>query len=133
MKTLFKMIPVAILAMTATATMAQGLAAGDVKEAFASTTSKQAVNYSCQNGKKVRVTYGFNKQGLPTYAMANVNGKTRTMPINLGDSGGNMTVFGEENSYILSADAITKRNARRSSMMITGPDNVIEFKGCRVR
>ena len=32
------------------------------------------------------MNYGFNDQGLPTYAEANLGGKTRFLPINLAES-----------------------------------------------
>lgn len=47
----------------------------DAREAHESTVKTSTVKYSCQNGKKLSVKYGFNKQGIPTYAEAKLSGK----------------------------------------------------------
>lgn len=97
------------------------------------TVSRKAVSYSCQSGKKVKVTYGFNRQGLPTYAQAFANGKTRYMPINLSRSDNVDTVFGDENSFSLAASYMDRKNYHRRSVMITAPDGEIVFKNCSPR
>lgn len=60
------------------------------------TVAKKTVSYVCQQGKKVKVTYGFNKQGLTTYASAVINGKRVQMPINLDKSDNMDTFYGKE-------------------------------------
>ena len=96
------------------------------------TVAKKSVNYTCLNRKTITVTYGFNQAGLPTYAQAILNGKTRTMPINLARTDNVDTVFGAENRYSLMADPIT-RNHYKSSINIQSPNNEILFKGCNAR
>ncbi|WP_373740017.1 adhesin [Neisseria sp.] len=97
------------------------------------TVSRKAVSYSCQSGKKVKVTYGFNRQGLPTYAKAFANGKNRYMPINLSRSDNVETIFGDENSFSLSTDYMDRKNYRQRPVMITAPDGEIVFKNCSPR
>ena len=50
-------------------------------ESYDSAVKHRQVNYTCQNNKKVSVTYGFNKQNLPTFAEANLNGKKDFYPL----------------------------------------------------
>ncbi|MBF0804038.1 MULTISPECIES: adhesin [Neisseria] len=94
---------------------------------------KTVVQYVCQQGKKVKVTYGFNKQKLPVYASAHINGKTRRMPINLYRSDDVTTTFGDEKSFSLGAEHMTLNNHRRQSVMITSPSQEIVYKGCMPR
>ncbi|MDO4997395.1 MAG: adhesin [Neisseria sp.] len=95
-------------------------------------TVKQS--YTCQQGKNVKVTYGFNKQGLPTFAESFVDGKTRGMKVNLAQSGAAGTVFGDENSYSLASVGELNRKAVRSARItITAPDGELVFKDCGVR
>lgn len=94
-------------------------------------TAKAA--YTCQGGKKITVTYGFNRQGLPTYASAKLGGKTRKLPINLDRSDAVGTVFGNENGYSLSAAYTDSGNFRRNSAMIFSPAQEILFKECNAR
>ena len=94
------------------------------------TTKTAKVAYSCQQGKKITVKYGFNKQNLPTYASAKIGNKTRTMPINLSRSNDVDTIFGRENSYSLSTSYTDFKNVRKNPMLITAPDNEIVFKDC---
>lgn len=103
----------------------------DAATAHAKTASKRSVNYSCQSGKKVTVTYGFNKQGMPTYAQATLNGKSRFMPINLNRSDSVDTVFGDENNFSLSTSAMNKNNYRKISVSIMSPASEILFKNCK--
>lgn len=119
------------LALVGANAHAQSMPHEDAATAHAKTTSKKSVNYSCQSGKKVKVTYGFNKQGLPTYAQATLNGKSRFMPINLNRSDTVDTVFGDENNFSLSTSAINKNNYRKASIMVMSPSSEILFKGCK--
>ncbi|EGE12681.1 hypothetical protein ABZS47_01565 [Moraxella catarrhalis] len=45
------------------------------------------------------MNYGFNDQGLPTYAEANFGGKTRFLLINLVESIGELMIFGDDNDW----------------------------------
>ncbi|MCF7528760.1 DUF7606 domain-containing protein [Neisseria lisongii] len=121
MKLLSAIVLSSLIAVSGTAAAAQ------------KTANTKSVQYSCQQGKKVKVTYAFNKQGLPTYASAYVNGKVRTMPINLNHSNSVDTIFGQEDSYMLNSNYLDSKNYRKSSIMITAPDNQIVYKGCSAR
>lgn len=101
--------------------------------AKSSTVSSGIVKYECQSGKKVLVKYGFNKEGLPTYASSYINGTSRYMPINLDRSDDVDTFFGTENTYSLSSEQMTKNNYRQQSIMIMSPSQQILFKDCRAR
>lgn len=94
---------------------------------------KKTVSYVCQQGKKVKVTYGFNKQGLTTYASAVINGKRVQMPINLDKSDNMDTFYGKEGGYVLSTGAMDSKSYRKQPIMITAPDNQIVFKDCSPR
>ena len=97
------------------------------------TVSTAKVAYACQSGKKVTVTYGFNKQNLPTYAAATINGKKRTMPINLDRSDNVGTYFGSEKNYRLGTDYMDKKNYRKLSILVTSPKDELVFKNCTPR
>ncbi len=97
------------------------------------TVAKKTVSYVCQQGKKVKVTYGFNKQGLTTYASAVINGKRVQMPINLDKSDNMDTFYGKEGGYVLSTGAMDSKSYRKQPIMITAPDNQIVFKDCSPR
>ena len=116
-------------ALLVAATLVAGVAHADAGPAV----SKSTVSYTCQQGKKVKITYGFNKQQLPVYASAYMHGKRRYMPINLGTSDNMETTFGDENSFKLSTDYMDRANHRRKSMMITALDQEILFKDCKPR
>ena len=88
------------------------------------------VNYSCQQGKSLTVTYGFNQQGLPTYASAAMGGKTRYMPLNLNRSDRNDTIFGDENNYSLSSSYMDQKNFNQQPVMVTDPGQQIVYKDC---
>lgn len=116
-------------ALLVAATLVTGVAHADAGQAV----RKSSVSYTCQQGKKVKVTYGFNKQNLPVYASAYMNGKTRYMPINLNASDNVDTVFGDENNFKLSTGYLDRSNHRRNSIMITSPGQDILFKSCKPR
>lgn len=97
------------------------------------TVAKKTVSYVCQQGKKVKVTYGFNKQGLTTYASAVINGKRVQMPINLDKSDNMDTFYGKEGGYVLSTGTMDSKSYRKQPIMITAPDNQIVFKDCSPR
>lgn len=94
---------------------------------------KSTVSYQCEQGKKLKVNYGFNKQNLPVYASAYMNGKTRYMPLNLERSDNVDTVFGDEDNFKLSTDYMDRANHRKKTVMITSPGQSILFKNCTPR
>ncbi len=97
------------------------------------TVSTKSVTYRCQQGKRVTVTYGFNKQGLTTYASANVNGRRRVMPIDLNRSDNVDTFYGEEGDYVLTTGYMDSKSFRKQPIMITAPNDQIVYKGCSPR
>ncbi|EGZ50301.1 MULTISPECIES: ACP-like domain-containing protein [Neisseria] len=113
------------------ALLACSLLASGLAHAENAAVSKSVVHYSCQQGKKLKVTYGFNKQKLPVYASAYMNGKTRYMPINLNVSDNVDTVFGDENNFKLSTSYMDRKNHRKNAVMVTSPGQEIIFKSCR--
>lgn len=94
---------------------------------------QKTVSYVCQQGKKVKVTYGFNKQGLTTYASAVINGKRVQMPVNLDKSDNVETFYGKEGGYVLGTGVMDGKSYRKQPIMITAPDNQIVFKDCSPR
>ena len=101
-------------------------------ESYDSAVKHRQVNYTCQNNKKVSVTYGFNKQNLPTFAEANLNGKKRFLPINLGRSDMVDTVFGDEENFSIMTGALRLNNYHKSSANIQDASSEIIYKGCNV-
>ncbi|MEE3699578.1 adhesin [Mannheimia haemolytica] len=102
----------------------------DAREAHESTVKTSTVKYSCQNGKKLSVKYGFNEQGIPTYAEAKLSGKKRFMPINLYTTDATGTNFGDENNFSLYGDPMEFTNHRKASVNIQSPASEILYKGC---
>ena len=102
-------------------------------ESYDSAVKHRQVNYTCQNNKKVSVTYGFNKQNLPTFAEANLNGKKRFLPINLGRSDMVDTVFGDEENFSIMTGALRLNNYHKSSANIQDASSEILYKGCNVK
>ena len=119
----------AALAMTSVA--AAALAANKPINANRVTQSK-TVSYTCQQGKRVSVKYGFNANGIPVTASAKVNGKVRTMRYDLDHSDNVDTIF-QGNGYRLNADACEANSVRKTAMSITSPADVIVFKDCSAR
>lgn len=102
----------------------------DAAKMASATVKTRTVQYVCQGGKKVSVKYGFNKQNLPTYAEAKLNGKTRFMPINLHYSNDASTEFGDENNFSLAAEAFNYGSVKKASVSISAPDSEILYKVC---
>ncbi len=98
--------------------------------AYDATVSKGQVSYQCQSKKSVTVTYGFDKKGKPTYAMALLEGKKRFMPLNFQRSDHVDTTFGDDNSHRLGTDYMDSSNYQQKSILITNPGNQIIFKNC---
>lgn len=106
----------------------------DARQADESTVAKRQVVYQCQGGKSVKVVYGFNKQNLPVYAQANLNGKSRFMPINLAHSDNVSTRFGDDNNFSLGVSAMTLSNYHKVGVdTIQSPASDILYKGCKVK
>lgn len=119
----------AIKAITAIA-----LTAGLIASAGAATHKRGTVNYSCQNGKKVSVTYTFNKYGVPLNAVAKLNGKTRTMAYDTFHSDKTRTMFKDKAGYNVNAGYLDVHNYGTSSgINIMSPKSVMLFKGCQPR
>lgn len=97
------------------------------------TVSKKTVSYRCQQGKRINVTYGFNKQGLPNYAVARINGRNRTMDINLDRSDNVDTYFIDEGGYTLGTSEMSTKTYHKQPIMITSPKDEILFKSCTPR
>ena len=102
-------------------------------ESYDTAVKHRQVNYTCQNNKKISVTYGFNKQNLPTFAEAHLNGKKRFLPINLGRSDDVDTVFGDEDNYSIMSSALRLGNYHKSSINIQDASSKIVYKGCDVK
>lgn len=101
-------------------------------ESYDTAVKHRQVNYTCQNNKKISVTYGFNKQYLPTFAEANLNGKKRFLPINLARSDNTMTVFCEEDNFSIMTGELRLNNYHKSSANIQNAKSEILYKGCNV-
>lgn len=126
MRKLSSLLLFSALLAAASSTFAAGAAAHKKTTAH---TSK-SVSYTCQSGKTLKVTYGFNRQGIPTHASAFMGGKTRYMPINLNRSDNVDTIFGDENNYSLSTSYMDRANYARQPVMVTDPAQEIVYKDC---
>lgn len=106
----------------------------DARTAAQTTTTKRQVNYQCQGGKTLRVVYGFNRQEIPTYAQATLNGKTRFMPYNMRLSDNVTTHFGDDNNFNLGTSVLTISNYHSNSIStVASPSGTILFKSCTPR
>lgn len=127
MKKLIKTIaPVAIVSLGLVTTVN----AQTPQQAVKDTISKKSVSYQCDAKKTLKVVYGFNKQGLPTFAQASLYGKKRFMPINLNRSDNVDLIFGDENNFSLSTASFDRTNYRTKPILVTSPSNEIVFKNC---
>ena len=131
MKAVKFIAPIFVLGVAFTG-VAHAEATMDAAKADKTATKVRQVSYSCGIGGAVKVTYGFNKQKLPTYAKVNLGGKTRFLPINLNRSDVAGTLFGDENSWMLGTDALTLGNYHRSDIIIQDPESQLSYKDCRV-
>lgn len=105
----------------------------DPAKSYDTAVKVRKVNYSCGSKGNLSVTYGFNKQYLPTYAEANLNGKTRFLPINLGRSDTVDTVFGDEENHSIMTSAMRLNNYHKLSINVQNANSEILYKGCNVR
>lgn len=131
MKTLKIITPLFALGM-GLSSIAHAQATMDAATADNSAVKVRQVTYKCATGGTTKVTYGFNQQKLPTYAEANLGGKTRFLPINLNRSDLAGTFFGDENSWQIGTDALTLGNYHKSDMLIQDPSANIAYKSCKV-
>ncbi len=99
------------------------------QQAYDATVIKKQVSYHCQNKKSVKVTYGFDKKGKPTYAMAYLEGKQRFMPLNFQRSDDVDTNFGDDNSHRIGTSYMDS-NQYKTPILITNQANQIIFKNC---
>ncbi|UNU74237.1 adhesin [Moraxella nasovis] len=90
------------------------------------------VTYQCNIGGTTKVTYGFNRQNLPTYAEMNLGGKSRFLPINLERSDIAGTYFGNDDSWQIGTDVLTLGNYHKSDVIIHSPAAETAYKGCHV-
>lgn len=104
----------------------------DAREAADTAVKERQVSYVCSNKRSVKITYGFNEQGLPTFAEASLNGKNRFMPINLARSNNVNTNFGDENNFSLMSigSDLNLSNYHRSSVNVQDPSSQILYKLC---
>ncbi len=99
------------------------------QQAYDATVSKKQVSYKCQNKKSVKVTYGFDKKGKPTFAMALLEGKQRFMPLNFQRSDNVDTNFGDDNSHRIGTSYMDSKQYK-TPILITNQANQIIFKNC---
>lgn len=131
MKALKKIAPVFALGLALVGTAHAN--ATDAAASHASTVKTREVTYTCQSKATAKVVYGFNKQGLPTYAQATLGGKQRFMPINLDRSDDTSTFFGDDDSWKLGAGYMTLNNYHKVPVSnIQNPAHEITHKSCSV-
>lgn len=104
----------------------------DASQAYNDAVYKREVSYQCLNNKSTKVVYGFNRQQLPIYASANLNGKERFMPYNLDLSNNVDTVFGDENNFSLMSEDLRLATYHLRGANIQSPNGEILYKNCRV-
>lgn len=132
MKIFTSLIALPLLASVSVMAVANDNPQEDARKMDESTVVRKAVNYYCGQGKRLKVTYGFNKQGLPTYAQAYLSGKNRFMPINLNLSDMVGTTFGDDNNFSLHTAGITSRKYR-ANIQVQSPSSEIIYKSCSPR
>lgn len=132
MKKIFSLIAIPVLTSISFLAVASDRPQEDARKMDESTVVRKAVNYNCGHGQRLKVTYGFNKQGLPTYAQAYLSGKTRFMPINLNLSDMVSTTFGDDNNFSLHTAGITSKKYR-ADIQVQSPSSEIIYKSCSAR
>ncbi len=107
----------------------------DPATSYDSAVKVRQVNYACQSKRQVKVTYGFDKKNLPTYAQAYLNGKTRFLPINLARSFNNddLTVFGDAENFSLITDPLRFNNYQHLSISVQDANSEFLYKECHVK
>lgn len=97
-------------------------------------THKANVSYSCQQGKRLNVSYGFNANGIPVYAAAKINGAVRTMKYDMANSDAQDVNFKDKNGFSLGADGLERKTVRRADIVtVTNSQDEILFKNCSPR
>ena len=74
------------------------------------------------------MNYGFNDQGLPTYAEANFGGTTRFLLINLVESIGELMIFGDDNDWQIFGLYLQLDNDHHSYVHIIDPDAEASYR-----
>ena len=133
MKTLFKLLPAALITVCSVSAIAADLPQSDPATALAKSVSTRNVSVKCQGQPAIKVKYGFDKKGKPVYAEANLNGKTRFMPINENRTDNVGVVFGDDDNFSLMTGPITKKKMRGTTVSIQEPNSTFIAKNCRVR
>lgn len=94
-------------------------------------TSSKTVNYTCQQGKRLSVTYGFNANGIPVHAKVKIGGATRTLKYDLASSDNVGANFIDARGYSLGSDAFERHSVKRAAInTVMNPKHEIQFKGC---
>ena len=88
------------------------------------------VHYTCQGDKELVVNYSFNRQDLPTKAIARINGARRVMPIDLARSDAVGTRFSSK-GYVIDTDYMDASNYNQLTLGTVTANNKIVFKGCQ--
>ena len=127
MKALKIIAPVLALGLSFTAT-ANAQRTMDAHQAAQAANKVRQVTYSCTTGGTVQVNYGFNNQELPTYAEANLGGKTRFLPINLVESIGELMIFGDDNDWQIFGLYLQLDNDHHSYVHIIDPDAEASYR-----
>lgn len=117
MKALKIIAPVLALGLSFTA-IANAKDTLSVRSAKQLANKVRQVTYSCPTGDTVQVNYGFNDQGLSTYAEANLGGKTRFLPLNWTESGGEAMTFGDDKDWQIFGVYLQPDNDRHSGIHI---------------
>ncbi|PJK04216.1 hypothetical protein CO612_05660 [Lysobacteraceae bacterium NML71-0210] len=89
-----------------------------------------SVNYRCQNNRRVTVQYRFNAQGVPTQAVANLQGANRTLRYDMNNSTDTETYF-IGSGYRIGAGYMDIHNyTTNSGINIYSPRHEMLYKGC---
>ncbi len=111
----------------------QAARSADRAEARPAAAASGSVAYQCQNNRRLNVQYSFNRQGVPTRAVADIDGRRRALAYDLNRSDNVDTVF-TGSGYTLAAGQMDAQNYRsQSGIMVTAPSNRIAYKDCSPR
>lgn len=89
-----------------------------------------SVAYRCQNNRRVTVQYRFNAQGIPTQAVANLQGANRVLNYDQGASS-NVETYFAGGGYRIGAGYLDINNyAHSDGINIYSPRSEILYKGC---
>lgn len=128
-----KKLSLTVLGLASVAMLAAAPVAGARTTINNPTVAKKAVNYGCQSGKSTRITYGFNRQGLPTSATISVGRHVMVLPYNQAMSNDQETWFGREGGYRVATDYMDSKNYREKNVSVFSPKEEFLFKNCDAR